>query len=162
MSAATARGILLDLYETAVDAASPGRAVKRALAADPFPTARSAPVHLLALGKAAHPMAAAAAGVLAERGAEPAGGAVVAPDDGRRPTRASRWPWGATPSPTRGPRRPRRGSARRWPRRAGDEVWVLLSGGASSLAAAPVDGVAATTSPRSAGSSSARGSTSRR
>ena len=103
-----------------------------------WPAARPAP-WLLALGKAAVPMAARGGRDPGRRGGiEPAGGLVVAPDAQpsphpllqrrrRRPPRARR--------PARW--RPRRPWARWRPRiRPDDEVWVLLSGGATQSARA--------------------------
>lgn len=136
-----ARGPLLALYQAAVDAASPERAVRRALAAEPAGGA-GAPVHLLALGKAARPMAGAAVAMLAEGGRAPAGGVVVVPDDGQGPHPRVAVAVGAHPVPDA---RSAAAAARLGEAVAavapGDEVWVLLSGGASSLAAAPVPGI---------------------
>ena len=97
---------------------------------------------ILALGKAAIPMARAAVETLAEWGASPAGGVVVAPEI--QPAPHPRLPVVAGDHPEPGP-----GSlaaAEALGRAAAavapeDEVWVLLSGGASSLLAAPVEGL---------------------
>jgi len=101
-------------------------------------------VHLTAVGKAAHSMAAAAVAALDRAGCTVAGGIVVAPDE--RPGAHPMVVVHAGDHPVPGARSlaaaERLGEviARVAP---GDTVLVLLSGGASSLVAAPVAGVGA-------------------
>ena len=80
-----------DLYTVATAAVAPGPALARRLRA----CRPGRPVRLIALGKAALPMARAAVEALAARGAAPAGGLIVAPAD-------------APGTPSRAPRRRRR------------------------------------------------------
>jgi glycerate-2-kinase len=88
-------------------------------------------------------MAAAAVDALAARGAAPAGGIIIAPSVHPAPHDALECVAGDHPIPGAA-------SAAAAGRlgeiaarvRADDEVWLLLSGGASSLAAAPADGLA--------------------
>lgn len=147
-----ARALLTDLYHSAVRAAAPEPAVERALSDDP-PEPASAP-WIIALGKAAYPMAAAAVRILERTESQPAGGIVVAPDPTAldQPFAISHAPihdrvaiaFGDHPSPGAGSMRAAgriaevaqhaRGSA---------ECWVLLSGGATSLAGAPIVGIPA-------------------
>lgn len=132
--------ILLDLYRTAVEAAAPAPALAAALAHVPGPTAER--VWLLALGKASSPLAAEAVAQLRARGQDPAGGLIVAPEDTPSPHPALMTVMGDHPLP--GPRSIEAADAvERAVREVGlgDEVWVLLSGGASSLIASPVRGL---------------------
>lgn len=129
------------MYAAAVAGSMPGHATAagvRALPALPPVT----PFRIIALGKAAHAMATAAVATLAERGHEVAGGVVIAPEGSRAPHPALAAAAGDHPVP----------GARSFAAadelgravgavRPGEEVLVLLSGGASSLVAAPVDGV---------------------
>lgn len=132
------RALLEELYAIAVAAAAPGPALARALK-DLVPLG---PVRVFALGKASLPMADTAVGVLAALGREPAGGVIVPPADAPAPHSALHVVPGDHPEP--GPRS--RAAADALARaaadtRPGDEAWVLLSGGATSLLGAPVDGV---------------------
>src|SRR5689334_19975791 len=72
-----ARTALTELYWAGVRAVEPGPAVRTALERRDARFARR--VWLVALGKAAHPMAAAAVQVMASREIEPAGGIIIAP-----------------------------------------------------------------------------------
>jgi glycerate-2-kinase len=105
-------------------------------------SARATGLWILALGKAATPMAEAAVAVLRERGRSPSGGLIVGPRVD--PTPDPSLPVVAGDHPEPGP-----GSfaaaealgnvvARIGP---SDEVWVLLSGGTTSLLAAPEPGL---------------------
>lgn len=134
------RELLTELYTVATSAVDPAPAVATRLERlGPEPGRRH---FVLALGKAALPMARAAVHTLARWGQEPAGGLVVAPTDSPAPH--PRIPVVAGDHPEPGP-----GSlaaAEALGRAAAlvgpdDEVWVLLSGGASSLLAAPVAGI---------------------
>ncbi len=134
------RALLQDLYHAAVTAAAPGPALGRALA--PHRPESKRRIFLLALGKAAHPMATAAVERLREWGLDPAGGLIVSPAADPPPHPALQSLPGNHPFP---------GilsfaAAEAVGRVAGqiapsDEVWVLLSGGTTSLIGAPVAGV---------------------
>jgi glycerate 2-kinase len=129
--------LLEDLYWAAVTAAAPGPALSAALASLPSEPKRR--VHLLALGKAAYPMAVAAVAALKERDQELAGGLLVTPEPTPSPDPRLRVAVGDHPEPGPGSFRAaellQAAVARIEPE---DEVWVLLSGGATSLLAAPV------------------------
>jgi glycerate 2-kinase len=139
ISGAARRALLQELYAAAVAAAAPGPAVRRALAELTPP---QQPVWLFALGKAALPMAVAALEMLAAWRIGPAGGLVVPPAPGPPPHPALELVPGDHPEP--GARSLAaaealgRCTARVGP---GHEAWVLLSGGATSLLGAPVEGV---------------------
>ncbi|HEX6107381.1 MAG TPA: DUF4147 domain-containing protein, partial [Gemmatimonadales bacterium] len=74
----TPRLLLDHLYTVATAAVDPGPALARRLHEVPL----ERPVRVLALGKAALPMARAAVEVLTDRHAAPAGGLIVAPAPG--------------------------------------------------------------------------------
>lgn len=87
-------------------------------------------------------MAHAAVDILAERGAEPSGGLVVAPESAPAPHPSLDVVAGDHPEP--GPRSlaAARALTEVTSRAAqGEEVWVLLSGGTTSLLGAPIDGI---------------------
>jgi len=136
-----ARATLVELYWAGVRAVAPGPALRAALERGDARFARR--VWIVALGKAAHAMATAAVEALDSRGMAPAGGIVIAPQ--RVAPAHDTLDAVAGDHPIPGP-----GSLAAAARlheiaaqvRADDEVWVLLSGGASSLAAAPVDAIA--------------------
>ncbi|HWA55664.1 MAG TPA: DUF4147 domain-containing protein [Gemmatimonadales bacterium] len=137
------RDLLTDLYWTAVTAAAPGPALIRALDARTVPSSR--PVHLLALGKAALPMATAAVEVLATRRLVPAGGLLVVPEPSASPHPALAVAVGDHPQPGPNSFAASEHLAQAVARvRPGDEVWVLLSGGTTSLIGAPIPGIAPT------------------
>jgi len=137
------RALLADLYWAAVTAAAPGPALRKALGQHPERSSRR--VHILALGKAALPMAETAVAVLAERGQQPAGGLVVVPEPSPSPHARLPLVVGDHPQPGPGSQAAAdRLSAAAIAVRPEDEVWVLLSGGTSSLIAAPLPGLAAT------------------
>lgn len=140
-AAADRAALARDLYSAAISGADPGAAVRDALARLDF--AADAPVWILALGKAAHPMAAAAVSSLTSRGVQPAGGLIVGAIEESSPLEIIEATTGEHPLPgTLSFAAAERIGA--LAERVGDdsEVLVLLSGGASSLAAAPVDDVA--------------------
>lgn len=133
------REVLIELYRAATAAVDPAPALRARLAALPPHAGRR---WILALGKAAGPMARAAVDTLAGWGAEPAGGVVVAPALEPAPHGALTAVQGDHPEPGAGSLAAARAlgeAAARIP--ADDEVWVLLSGGATSLLAAPVEGL---------------------
>ncbi len=132
---------LREAFGAAVAAVEPESALERALPQEP-PTGER-PLHLLATGKAADAMARAAITRLRSWGRAPAGGVVVAAHESGEETIGSlRRVVGDHPAPGEGSALAARclgeAVAEVGP---GDEVWVLLSGGSSSLLAAPVDGL---------------------
>lgn len=133
------RELLTHLYRTGVEAAAPGPALTRTLGKEiAAPAGR---IWVAALGKAAPAMARAALAHLAAVGARAGGGVVV----GLEPTEVAGLDSfaGEHPYPGAGSLAAAEALGRLSQRVAeGDEVWVLLSGGATSLVAAPVDGVA--------------------
>jgi glycerate 2-kinase len=140
-SAEPARQLLAELYRVATEAVDPGPALGRRLAKLPADAQR--PIHVLALGKAAHSMAAAALSHLAERRAEPAGGVIVSPAGAPSLHPAIPLVPGDHPEPGAGSRAAAEALARAAAAvRPDHEVWVLLSGGTTSLIGAPVDGIA--------------------
>jgi glycerate 2-kinase len=132
--------VLADLYAAAVATAAPGPALSAHLNHLDFDLRRR--VWILALGKAAVPMAQAAAESLRSRGQVPAGGLVVAPAEVARVHPLVHAVPGDHPEP--GPQSFAAADA------LGavaaqvdpdDEVWVLLSGGTTSLIGAPEPGL---------------------
>ncbi|HJU88721.1 MAG TPA: DUF4147 domain-containing protein [Gemmatimonadaceae bacterium] len=128
--------LLEKVYWAAVEAAAPDRALLAALDRSKPQLARR--VWVIAIGKASHAMARAAVQWLAARDVEPAGGLIIAPNPWVPPHRTISVAVGDHPLP----------GARSFAAAArlgeiasrmtmDDEAWVLLSGGASSLAAAP-------------------------
>jgi hydroxypyruvate reductase len=137
---ASSAALLSELYAAATAAVDPGPALANRLRLL-HPPPKRAP-HILALGKAALPMARAAVEVLAERGLAPAGGLIVPPVSAPPPHACLSVVAGDHPEP--GPNslaaaRALHQAATR--ASAGDEVWVLLSGGTTSLLGAPVEGI---------------------
>ena len=101
-----------------------------------------APVWIIALGKASAIMAAAAVDALKARGAEPAGGVVVGTVEAPSPHPRLRTATGDHPVPGERSAQASAAIADCVARvTATDTVFVLLSGGATSLAAAPAAGV---------------------
>jgi glycerate 2-kinase len=133
---ADARGLLASLYWAAVEAVSPGRSLLGALERSPPP--RSRRVWVIAIGKASHAMAGAAVDWLRGHGIAPAGGIIIAPSAAVPPHPGILLAVGDHPLPGA---RSFAAAARlgEVAARMGeeDEAWVLLSGGASALAAAP-------------------------
>jgi glycerate 2-kinase len=134
------RRLLEELYAAAVAAAMPGPALAARLERVGLRPGEAP--WIIALGKAALPMARAATAELRRRGLEPAGGLVVAPAEAPSPHPALECRAGDHPEP--GPRS--HAAARALEavvRRVGprDEVWLLLSGGTTSLVGAPVAGI---------------------
>ncbi len=135
-------GLLRHAYLAAVAAAEPGAAVTRALGAEAPPAGR---VFIVALGKASEAMALAAITWLADHGVEPSGGFLVAPEAVRPPHPALVATVGDHPVPgARSEESARRLGTALPALHPTDEVWVLLSGGTSSLLGGPVEGVTAT------------------
>jgi len=133
------RELLTELYFVATRAVDPGPAVALHLAKLDRARGRR---WILALGKAALPMARAAVETLASWGQEPAGGVIVAPASETAPHPHLGVVCGDHPEPGAGSLAAAEALGQATRRiAAGDEVWVLLSGGASSLLAAPVAGL---------------------
>jgi glycerate 2-kinase len=132
--------LLADLYSAATAAAAPGPALSARLGRlDLDPSGR---IWILALGKASVPMAHAAVESLRARGQSPAGGLVVAPAVGA-PVHP-RLPSVPGDHPEPGPRSFAAAEAlAAVTAQVGptDEVWVLLSGGTTSLIGAPEPGL---------------------
>ena len=139
-TAAAARRLLEELYRVATMAVDPGPALRRRL--DELPNGTGVRIHIIALGKAAVPMATAAVACLTSRGGVPAGGLVVSPQAAPAPHPLVPVVPGDHPEPGSGSRAAaealERAAAAVGPE---DEVWVLLSGGTTSLIGAPVDGI---------------------
>ncbi|MDX2192966.1 MAG: DUF4147 domain-containing protein [Gemmatimonadales bacterium] len=134
------RALLRELYDTAIAAADPHRALRTALERVPL---TAAPIHLLALGKAAEPMARAAVAHLAAAGRAPAGGVCVGPAPFEPPHPALPVVTGDHPEPGDGSFAAAEALGDAVARiGAASETWVLLSGGATALLGAPVPGVA--------------------
>jgi len=143
MDRADAKILLVDLYRAAVAAVAPGPALARALPNVPADDR----VWLIALGKAAAPMAEAAVRVLGERRVQTralAGGLIVAPDNTPAPHPSLEVVVGDHPEPAAGSIAAADALDRLVQRiPPGDTVWVLLSGGTTSLIGAPQPGISA-------------------
>lgn len=143
MDRADAKTLLLEIYQAAIAAVAPGPALIRALKNELVDDR----VWLIALGKAAAPMAEAAVRVLAERGSHgraPAGGLIVAPGDTPAPHPSLAVIVGDHPEPGAGSLAAAEALdalVKTIP--PGDTAWVLLSGGTTSLVGAPQPGIAA-------------------
>ncbi len=134
------RDLLTDLYWTAVQAAAPGPALRASLAGRTITPGRN--IHLLALGKAALPMAQTAVALLAEQGTVPAGGLLVVPEPAVTPHPHLAVAVGEHPQPGAGSLAAAEQLARAVAAvQPGDEVWVLLSGGTTSLVGAPIPAI---------------------
>ncbi len=138
MTRAERHALLLDLYTAAVAAANPRAATAAALSAVAVPS--HGRVHLLAVGKAADGMAAAAVDWLRAAGLRPVGGVIVA-SSGNEPAPDDRLRRVVGDHPVPGVASA--GAADALGEAAvvvarDDLALVLLSGGASALVAAPV------------------------
>ncbi|MEZ4455520.1 MAG: DUF4147 domain-containing protein [Gemmatimonadales bacterium] len=131
----------MSIYEAGLAGVDPRRVLTRALAT----TAPPGRVRLLALGKAAMPMAAAAVQHLDRLDIPIVGGVVVTPDVGGPPDPRLVRIAGDHPMPGRRSAAAARAVAEAVAQATGrEEPWVLLSGGTTSLIGAPADGVSAT------------------
>lgn len=132
--------VLPRLYQAALSAVAPAPAVRRALRDDappPGPWTR-----ILALGKAAVPMAVAAADTLQAQGHHVRDALVIPPYGGTLPDPPFRVVPGNHPIPGSASAEAARAVARFVADgRPGDLVVVLLSGGTSSLIGAPIEGL---------------------
>ncbi|MFN2398948.1 MAG: glycerate kinase [Gemmatimonadaceae bacterium] len=124
------------LFRVGIEAVGPAPALRDAL--DNIDIRRPHPVSIIALGKAAHPMARAAVEWLARKGIEPAGGVIIAPNSLPSPHESVSVAMGNHPIPGTDSFSAAGRLAEVVARVPPDaEVWVLLSGGASSLCASP-------------------------
>ena len=140
LSAPGPRELLLDLFAAATQAAAPGPALVARLRSLELDQDRR--LWILALGKAALPMAATATEVLQARNQALTGGLVVAPEAGVSPHPAISVVVGDHPEPDARSFSAARALGDITSRVApDDEVWVLLSGGTTSLIAAPENGI---------------------
>ncbi len=139
-SARTGKDVALELYDAAIAGAAPGPATARATEA--LPIERSARIWLFAVGKAAQPMAAAAVASLLRSLYSVVGGVVVSPDGGAPPYPTLVSMRGDHPIPGRQSNAAAAKIGEITPGRRGTDVAiVLVSGGASSLIAAPIRGL---------------------
>ncbi len=132
--------VLLRLFGAALESVEPRRALAHALDRDPAPPGKR--TWILSFGKAAHPLADAAVARLHAAGSEATGGLVIATEPGPSPGAGIDVVVGDHPLP--GPRSLAAAEALENTVRnirLGDDVLVLISGGASSLLAAPVRGI---------------------
>lgn len=124
-------------FRRAVEAAEPAAATLAALARE----TPMVPVWIIAAGKASLPMARAAVQVLAARNLRPAGGIIIPAEPSDPPHPALQVVAGDHPVPGADSLRAAGALAGLVPRARGEPVWMLLSGGASSLMAGPVGGI---------------------
>jgi glycerate 2-kinase len=130
---------LLSLYEAAIQGADPAQATAQAI--DDLCIPRERDVMIFAIGKAAAPMATAAVGVLLKSLHRIVGGVMVTPDGDRSPYPTVISVKGDHPIPGAASFAAAEKIAEAAKgRRATDVVVVLVSGGASSLVAAPLQG----------------------
>jgi len=125
------------LYQAAVEAVEPARALARALETDPTPPSQH--LWIAAIGKAAPAMARAAAWFADARSLPLAGGVIVSPEGGASPHTKISHLRAEHPEPGPGSEEAAQALDRLIRMvQPGDAVWVLLSGGTTSLVAAPV------------------------
>ncbi|HEX6057892.1 MAG TPA: DUF4147 domain-containing protein [Gemmatimonadaceae bacterium] len=143
MADAGRRGRLEALFRAAVAGADPHRFTTQALRRRLADLDGARRLWLVALGKCAAPMSAAALAALERDGRAPSGGVIVAPSPIPSPHPALEVRVGDHPVPGEGSLAAARALGALAERvGADDAVVLLLSGGASSLAAAPVSGIA--------------------
>jgi len=137
------RALLEDLYRAAVAAVDPGPAVATALESrGHLAAARGHRLWIVALGKAAIPMAESAVRVAEHAGLAVTGGLVVAPAPAPAPHPAIPVAVGDHPEPGQGSLAAAAALGQLTARvQPGDSVWVLLSGGTTSLVGAPLEGI---------------------
>lgn len=131
--------LLREIHAAALAAVEPGRVLTTALDKGALP---DRPPHILALGKAAPAMALAAVEWLAKHKIEPAGGVVLGAVPSLAPHPKLRTHHGDHPEPAKHSAQSAALLANACNAvHTGDLVWVLLSGGSSSILGAPVDGM---------------------
>ncbi len=129
--------LLTLLFQAAIEAVEPARVLARALETDPTPP--SQPLWIAAIGKAAPAMARAAAWFADARSLQLAGGVIVSPEGGASPHTKISHLRAEHPEPGPGSEEAAQALDRLIRMvQPGDAVWVLLSGGTTSLVAAPV------------------------
>ncbi len=129
------------IYDAAVDGVEPRHALTRALALTPPPER----VRLLAFGKAAYAMTAAAVQHLERLDIPVSGGVIITTDPGASPDPRLRRLVGDHPLPGAQSEAAADALAEAIrPADAREETWVLLSGGTTSLIGAPVAGISST------------------
>ncbi|MES2178931.1 MAG: DUF4147 domain-containing protein [Gemmatimonadota bacterium] len=135
------RALLTELYDAAVAGAAPGPVTAAAL--QDFPARSGQRIWLYAIGKAAHPMAAAAAGVIQRSLLRISGGVIVSHEPTTSPYSTVLSIEGDHPLPGRHSftAAARIGDATAG-MRSDDVAIVLISGGTSSMIAAPLRGMA--------------------
>ena len=134
------RDLLMELYAAATAAAAPGPALRTRLTELNLEPRRR--IWVLSLGKAAYPMALTAVEVLRTRDSDLAGGLVVAPEGERSPHVRLALLLGDHPEPGRRSLAAANALGEVALQIAPeDEVWVLLSGGTTSLIGAPEPGL---------------------
>ena len=139
-SPAEARSLLVELYGAAVAGAAPGLVTTVALQG--FPARGNQRIWIYAMGKAAHPMAAAAVAALKRQLLTIVGGVIIAPELEPSPHAALRALQGNHPLPGRlSFTAAERIGDTAVGMRSDDIAVVLLSGGVSSLIAAPLRGM---------------------
>ena len=135
-----ARDLAIAIHAAAVQGVDPRSATRSAVSARL--TLAEPPVWIIALGKAAGAMAEAAVQVLREHHQDPAGGVIIAPDNASPPHPRLAVAAGDHPVPSINSRHASDLVAQTVEQiRGAGTVFVLLSGGATSLVAAPVPGV---------------------
>lgn len=140
MTASSARDLLVELYRAAIEGADVRAVTANAVAAIPMERRRR--VWLFSFGKAARPMAEAAVGALQRELSEITGGVVVAPDAASEPSGPVALLSGDHPIPGRRSFDAAARIAQTITQKRGTDLGiVLLSGGASSLIAAPIRGM---------------------
>jgi glycerate 2-kinase len=141
MNRLDAKTALLDIYHAALAAVAPGPALRHALTQAPLSGA-DARVWVIALGKASRPMAEAAIETLASSRIVPAGGLVVGPAGHEPPHPNLAVVAGDHPEPGTASFRAAEALGQVTAQvQAGDTIWVLLSGGTTSLVGAPQPGI---------------------
>ena len=137
----TRRDFAIAIHAAAVAGVDPRAETRRAVASRLESTQQ--PIWIIALGKAAAGMAEAAVEAMRAQGLEPDGGVIVAPEAAESPHARLAVAIGDHPVPGPGSRDAADQVGALAERIAGQgTVFVLLSGGATSLVAAPVSGVA--------------------
>jgi glycerate 2-kinase len=132
--------LLADLYSAATAAVAPGPALQARLR--PLAHRSSCPPWIIALGKAAVPMADAALEIVRQTGRWPSGGIVIGPGDRGSAGAPLSYRQGDHPEPGPGSFAAAEALATVVEQIPSDaEVWVLLSGGTTSLIGAPEPGL---------------------
>jgi hydroxypyruvate reductase len=133
------RDIAIAVHAAAVAGVDPRAATRRAVGER---HQDASPAWIIALGKASLAMTEAAVAELSAHDVEISGGVIVAPETGRSPHQKISVVVGDHPVPNHASREAAAAVGSVAERAAGNgTVFVLLSGGATSLVAAPIDGI---------------------